>query len=102
MISATNQSWALVATGEFREDLYRLNLITIRVPPCANGAATSPLAAHIIGHVAPSTARPVTLTRRAMAGSGTAVARHPRQLKQTLERTVRWWQVRPTRRFPRY
>ena len=45
VVSATNRNLVdMVARGQFREDLlYRLNLIALHLPPCASGAATSPV-----------------------------------------------------------
>jgi two-component system NtrC family response regulator len=93
VISATNQELAeLVATGEFREDLfYRLNLITIRLPPLRERRSDIPLlAAHIIGHVATMYGLdPVTLTPQALEWlTAQPWPGNIRQLKQTLERTV--------------
>lgn len=93
VISATNQELAeLVATGEFREDLfYRLNLITIRVPPLRERRSDIPLlAAHIIGDVATKYGLPpVTLTAQALEWlTAQPWPGNIRQLKQTLERTV--------------
>jgi DNA-binding NtrC family response regulator len=93
LVSATNQELAeLVASGEFREDLfYRLNLITIRLPPLRERRSDIPLLAR---HIAASVADgyglgEVTLTAQALEW----LAAQPwpgniRQLKQTLERTL--------------
>ncbi|MES2018836.1 MAG: sigma-54 dependent transcriptional regulator [Pseudomonadota bacterium] len=93
VVSATNQELAeLVANGDFREDLfYRLNLITIRLPPLRERRSDIPLlAAHIIGHVASMYGlAPVTLTAQALEWlSAQPWPGNIRQLKQTLERTV--------------
>jgi DNA-binding NtrC family response regulator len=93
LVSATNQELAeLVASGEFREDLfYRLNLITIRLPPLRERRSDIPLLArHIAATVADSYGLgAVTLTAQALEW----LAAQPwpgniRQLKQTLERTM--------------
>jgi DNA-binding NtrC family response regulator len=93
LVSATNQELAeLVAGGEFREDLfYRLNLITIRLPPLRERRSDIPLLArHIAAGVADSYGLgEVTLTAQALQW----LAAQPwpgniRQLKQTLERTL--------------
>jgi two-component system NtrC family response regulator len=93
LVSATNQELAeLVAGGEFREDLfYRLNLITIRLPPLRERRSDIPLLAR---HIAASVADgyglgEVTLAEPALQW----LAAQPwpgniRQLKQTLERTL--------------
>jgi DNA-binding NtrC family response regulator len=93
VVSATNRELAeLVASGEFREDLfYRLNLITIRLPPLRERRSDIPLLArHIIAEVArsyglpPATLAPQTLEwLSAQPWPGNI-----RQLKQTLERTL--------------
>ena len=93
VISATNQELAeLVATGDFREDLfYRLNLITIRLPPLRERRSDiALLAAHIIGRVATKYGlAPVTLTPQALEWlTAQPWPGNIRQLKQTLERTV--------------
>ncbi len=93
VVSATNQELAeLVAAGEFREDLfYRLNLITIRLPPLRERRSDVPLlAAHIATQVAGKYGLdPVQLTPQAMEWlSAQAWPGNIRQLKQTLERTV--------------
>jgi DNA-binding NtrC family response regulator len=93
VVSATNQELAeLVASGAFREDLfYRLNLITIRLPPLRERRSDIPLlAAHIVGEVAASYGLgPVSLTTQAMEWlSAQAWPGNIRQLKQTLERTL--------------
>jgi DNA-binding NtrC family response regulator len=93
LVSATNQELAeLVASGEFREDLfYRLNLITIRLPALRERRSDIPLLArHIAASVADSYGLgEVTLTAQALEW----LAAQPwpgniRQLKQTLERTL--------------
>ena len=93
VVSATNQELAeLVASGDFREDLfYRLNLITIRLPPLRERRSDiALLASHIIGHVSAKYAMaPVTLTPQALDWLGAQPwPGNIRQLKQTLERTV--------------
>ena len=93
VVSATNQELAeLVASGDFREDLfYRLNLITIRLPPLRERRSDiALLASHIIGHVSAKYAMaPVSLTTQALDWLGAQPwPGNIRQLKQTLERTV--------------
>ena len=93
VVSATNQELAeLVASGDFREDLfYRLNLITIRLPPLRERRSDiALLASHIIGHVSAKYAMaPVSLTPQALDWLGAQPwPGNIRQLKQTLERTV--------------
>ena len=93
VVSATNRELAeLVAGGEFREDLfYRLNLITIRLPPLRERRSDIPLLArHIIAEVA----RGYGLGTATIApGALDWLSAQPwpgniRQLKQTLERTL--------------
>jgi DNA-binding NtrC family response regulator len=93
VVSATNRELAeLVASGEFREDLfYRLNLITIRLPPLRERRSDIPLLArHIVTRVADSYGLgQAGLTPQALDW----LAAQPwpgniRQLKQTLERTL--------------
>jgi DNA-binding NtrC family response regulator len=93
VISATNRELAeLVAAGDFREDLfYRLNLITIRLPPLRERRSDIPLLArHIVARVADSYGLgSVVLAPQALEW----LAAQPwpgniRQLKQTLERTL--------------
>jgi DNA-binding NtrC family response regulator len=93
VVSATNRELAeLVASGEFREDLfYRLNLITIRLPPLRERRSDIPLLArHIIGEVAASYGLgPATIAPQALEWlSAQAWPGNIRQLKQTLERTL--------------
>jgi DNA-binding NtrC family response regulator len=93
VVSATNRELAeLVAGGEFREDLfYRLNLITIRLPPLRERRSDIPLLArHIAARVAEGYGLgEVVLT----AGALDWLSNQPwpgniRQLKQTLERAL--------------
>lgn len=93
VVSATNRELAeLVASGEFREDLfYRLNLITIRLPPLRERRSDIPLLArHIISEVAASYGLPpATLAPQALEWlSAQPWPGNIRQLKQTLERTL--------------
>jgi two-component system NtrC family response regulator len=93
VVSATNRELAeLVAAGEFREDLfYRLNLITIRLPPLRERRSDiALLARHIVAKVAAGYGLgEVSLTGGALEW----LAAQPwpgniRQLRQTLERTL--------------
>jgi two-component system NtrC family response regulator len=93
VVSATNQELAeLVASGDFREDLfYRLNLITIRLPPLRERRSDiALLAEHIIMGVSQQYGLDsVTLTPQALEWlSAQPWPGNIRQLKQTLERTV--------------
>ena len=93
VVSATNRELAeLVAGGEFREDLfYRLNLITIRLPPLRERRGDiALLARHIIGEVSASYGLgPATIAPQALEWLGAqAWPGNIRQLKQTLERTL--------------
>ena len=93
VVSATNRELAeLVASGEFREDLfYRLNLITIRLPPLRERRSDIPLLArHIIGEVSASYGlEPATIAPQALEWlSAQPWPGNIRQLKQTLERTL--------------
>jgi two-component system NtrC family response regulator len=93
VVSATNKELAaLVASGEFREDLfYRLNLITIRLPPLRERRSDIPLLArHIIGEVSASYGlEPATIAPQALEWlSAQPWPGNIRQLKQTLERTL--------------
>ncbi len=93
VVSATNKELAeLVAAGEFREDLfYRLNLITIRLPPLRERRSDIPLLArHIVANVAEGYGLgEVSLTPQALEWlSAQPWPGNIRQLKQTLERTL--------------
>jgi DNA-binding NtrC family response regulator len=93
VISATNRELAeLVAAGDFREDLfYRLNLITIRLPPLRERRSDIPLLArHIVANVADSYGLgPVGLAPQALDWlTAQPWPGNIRQLKQTLERTL--------------
>ena len=93
VVSATNRELAeLVASGDFREDLfYRLNLITIRLPPLRERRSDiALLARHIAATVADGYGLgPVTLTQGALDWlSAQPWPGNIRQLKQTLERTL--------------
>ena len=93
VVSATNRELAeLVAAGEFREDLfYRLNLITIRLPPLRERRSDIPLLAR---HIAASVAETYGLGEVSLnSGALEWLSAQPwpgniRQLKQTLERTL--------------
>ncbi len=93
VVSATNRELAeLVAAGEFREDLfYRLNLITIRLPPLRERRSDIPLLAR---HIAASVADSYGLGEVGLSASALDwLGAQPwpgniRQLKQTLERTL--------------
>jgi DNA-binding NtrC family response regulator len=93
VVSATNRELAeLVAAGDFREDLfYRLNLITIRLPPLRERRSDiALLARRIVTDVAHSYGLgPVTLAPQAIDWlSAQPWPGNIRQLKQTLERTL--------------
>jgi DNA-binding NtrC family response regulator len=93
VVSATNRELAeLVAAGEFREDLfYRLNLITIRLPPLRERRSDiALLAAHIVARVAAGYGlKDASITPQAIEWlSAQPWPGNIRQLKQTLERTL--------------
>ena len=93
VVSATNRELAeLVANGEFREDLfYRLNLITIRLPPLRERRSDiALLARNIISDVSASYGLgPATIAPPALEWlSAQPWPGNIRQLKQTLERTL--------------
>jgi DNA-binding NtrC family response regulator len=93
VVSATNRELAeLVAGGEFREDLfYRLNLITIRLPPLRERRSDIPLLAR---HIAARVAEGYGLGEVVLAPDALDwLSNQPwpgniRQLKQTLERAL--------------
>ncbi len=93
IISATNRELAeLVASNEFREDLYyRLNLITIRLPPLRERRSDIPLLANrmMAGLVHSYGMQPVILAPSALNWlSSRAWPGNIRQLRQCLERTL--------------
>ena len=93
VVSATNRELAeLVAAGEFREDLfYRLNLITIRLPPLRERRSDIPLLATRLSRQLAQEygMEPVSLSPAALAWlSARPWPGNIRQLKQTLERTL--------------
>ncbi len=93
VVSATNRELAeQVAAGEFREDLfYRLNLITVRLPPLRERRSDIPLLARALAaQVAQDYGLgPVSLTPQAMQWlSAQHWPGNIRQLRQTLERTL--------------
>jgi DNA-binding NtrC family response regulator len=93
VVSATNRELAeLVAAGDFREDLfYRLNLITIRLPPLRERRSDIPLLArHIAASVADSYGLgEVSLSAQALDWlTAQPWPGNIRQLRQTLERTL--------------
>jgi two-component system, NtrC family, response regulator len=91
IVSATNRELAdRVASGDFREDLfYRLNLITLRLPPLRERRSDIPLLAN---HLLTTLARDYGLAAPRLAPVALqALAQQPwpgniRQLRQTLER----------------
>ena len=93
VVSATNCELAeLVAAGEFREDLfYRLNLITIRLPPLRERRGDIALLAHhIVALVATGYGvKNASITPQAIEWlSAQPWPGNIRQLRQTLERTL--------------
>ncbi|MEA0722022.1 sigma 54-interacting transcriptional regulator, partial [Xanthomonas campestris] len=93
VISATNADLAaMIRLGTFREDLfYRLNVITIRLPPLRERRSDIPLLArHIAASVADSYGLgEVGLNASALEWLGAQPwPGNIRQLKQTLERTL--------------
>ena len=93
VVSATNRELAeLVAAGEFREDLfYRLNLITIRMPPLRERRSDiAPLVRHIAATVAGSYGLgEITIGAPALEWlTAQAWPGNIRQLRQTIERTL--------------
>jgi two-component system NtrC family response regulator len=92
VIAATNRDLrAAVAAGDFREDLlYRLNLISIRLPRLSERRGDIPLlSAHFVARAAATYERPVVgLTGRALAWLGRQEwPGNVRQLKHLIERT---------------
>ena len=93
VISATNRLLGeMVATGAFREDLlYRLNLITIHLPPLRERRGDIPLLAeHFLSRCATAYGRSgVELTSRALQWlQAQSWPGNVRQLMQTIERTL--------------
>ncbi len=91
-VAATHRDLqAMVAGGEFREDLYyRLNVVPVVIPPLAERPAeVAALARHFCARAAKATGREVTLDDAAVAAL--AEARWPgnvRQLENLVERLV--------------
>jgi len=91
ILSASHRDLAqLVAEGRFRQDLYfRINVITLRVPPLRERPEDIPeLAAHILARLAERDGMPA---RRLSAGAATALQQHGfpgnvRELENLLER----------------
>ena len=93
VVSATNRALhELVGRGEFREDLlYRLNLITIQLPPLRERRTDIPrLTAHVLSMAAEIYQRDVSvIAPRAMEWLKTQNwPGNIRQLRQTIERAV--------------
>ncbi len=93
VVSATNRDLqALVARGDFREDLlYRLNLIVLHVPPLRERPGDIPaLARHFLASAAHGYGRPaVSLSPRALRWlQAQPWPGNARQLKQLVERTL--------------
>ena len=93
VVSATNRELAeLVASGDFREDLYyRLNLITLRLPPLRERRSDiALLARHIVAEVATGYGLDdISLAPSALEWlTAQPWPGNIRQLKQTLERTM--------------
>jgi DNA-binding NtrC family response regulator len=93
VVSATNRDLALmVQGGQFREDLlYRLNLITIRMPALRERRADIPLLArHFLQRCAAAYGhRPLSLTESALDWlQAQSWPGNVRQLKQAIERAV--------------
>lgn len=93
IISATNRELAeQVASGEFREDLfYRLNLITLRLPPLRERRSDIPLLAHRLMHQLCETYGMEAVQLGQSAIDWLSQQQWPgniRQLKQSLERTL--------------
>jgi transcriptional regulator with PAS, ATPase and Fis domain len=90
MIAATHRDLeAMVAAGAFREDLlYRLNVITLRVPPLRERAEDIPLLVeHFVRKHSPD--RPAKVTRAAMAKlTAFAWPGNVRQLENELRRAL--------------
>jgi two-component system, NtrC family, response regulator len=93
VVSATNRELAeQVASGAFREDLfYRLNLITLRLPPLRERRSDIPLLAHALSRqVAQHYGMPIPNLQPAAVQwlSQQLWPGNIRQLKQTLERAL--------------
>jgi len=93
ILAATNVNlWEEVQAGRFREDLYyRLNVITIEMPPLRDRREDIPLLAmHFLKSFAEENGRPVTsFTREAMdVLSGYSWPGNVRELENAIERAV--------------